>query len=148
MTIARRAFVGAQRGFHRHDIDGNGALPGIDRQYQATAGNAAVNLDHQASGTRIVGIGIGGQWMRQRNVDLAHVVPRDRLGFHARQFAGIDGLLDCDHGGAGFPRAEPDQDRGTCCQCLVVQPENARANSSRIARAGSDVGDDVAAFDE
>ena len=33
-------------------------------------------------------------------------------------------------------------------QRLVVQPENARANPARIARAASDMGDHVAAFDE
>ena len=109
VTIACRAFVGAQRGFHRHDIDGNGALPGIDRQHQAAAGNAAIDFDHQASGARIVGIGIGGERMRQRDVDLADMIARDRFRLHARQFAGIDGLLDRDHGGAGFPRAEAHQ---------------------------------------
>ena len=148
VAIARRAFVGAQRGFHRHDIDGNGALSGIDRQHQAAAGDAAVDLDHQPSGARIVGIGIGGQRLRQRDIDLADMVARDRLGLHAREFAGIDGLLDRDHGGAGFPGAEPDQDRGARRQRLVVQPENPRAKPAGVARAAADMGDDVAALDE
>ena len=80
VAIARRALVGAQRGFHRHDIDGNGALPGIDRQHQAAAGNAAIDLDHQPPGARIVDIGIGRQRLRQRNVDLADMIACDRFG--------------------------------------------------------------------
>ena len=47
MTITRRALVGTQRRFHRHDIHRNGALPGIDRKHEAAAGDAAVDLDHQ-----------------------------------------------------------------------------------------------------
>ena len=77
MTITRRALVRAQRGFNRHDIDRNGALSGIHRQHQAAAGNAAIDLDHQATGAWIIGVGIGGNRMRQRDVDLAHVIPRD-----------------------------------------------------------------------
>src|ERR1035437_9608199 len=72
------------------------------------AGNAAIDLDHQASGAGIVGVGIGGKRMRQRNVDLADMIARDRFGLHARELAGIDGLLDWDDGGAGFPCAGPD----------------------------------------
>ena len=55
VAVARRALVGPQRGFDRHDVDGNGALPGVDRQHQAAAGDAAVDLDHQPPGARIVG---------------------------------------------------------------------------------------------
>ena len=135
VAIARRALVGAQRGFHRHDIDRNGALSGIDRQHEAAAGDAAVDLDHQPSGARIFVIGIGRDRLRQRDVDFADMIARDRLGLRVGEFAGIDGLLDRDHGGAGFPRAEADQDLIALRQRLVVQPENARANSARIARA-------------
>ena len=134
VTIARRTLVGPQRGFHRYDIDGNGALPGIDRQHQAAAGDAAVDLDDEAPGARIVGVGIGGDRLRQRDVDLADMIARDRLGLDAREFAGIDRLLDRDHGGAGFPRAEPDQNGGARHQRLVVQPEDPRANPPRVAR--------------
>src|ERR1700754_4253649 len=41
MAIARRALVGTQCGFHRHDIDRHGALPGIDREHETAAGDAA-----------------------------------------------------------------------------------------------------------
>ena len=54
VAIARRALVGAQRRFHRHDIDRHGTLSGIDRQHEAAAGDAAVDLDHQPPGARIV----------------------------------------------------------------------------------------------
>ena len=135
MTIARRAFVGTQRGFHRHDIDGNGALTGIDRQHQAAAGNAAVDLDHQAPGARIVGVGIGGDRLRQRNVDLADMIARDRLGLDAGEFAGIDRLLDRDHGGAGFPCAEPDQNRGAClpAACRAARKSARESGGCRAA---------------
>src|SRR4051794_285642 len=86
--------------------------------------------------------------MRQRNVDLANVIARDRSGFHARELAGIDGLLDGNYASAGFPGAKADQNRSARYQRLVVQPEDTRANPARIARASSDMGDHVAAFDE
>ena len=120
VPITRRALVGAQCGFHRHDIDGNGALPGIDRQHQPASGNAAIDLDHQPAGARVIAIGISGHGLRQRNIDLADMIARNRCGLDARQFAGIDRLVDGDHDGAGLPRAEPDQDRGACCQWFVV----------------------------
>src|SRR3984957_5329097 len=148
MAIARRAFVVAQRGFHRNDIDGYGALPGVDGEHQPATGNAAIDLDHRPSRARIVAIGLGGERLRQRNIDLADMVARDRFGPDACEFAGIDRLLDRDHNGAGLARTEPDHDGGARQQRLVVQPENAGADPAGIAGAIADMGDDIAAFDE
>jgi len=148
VTVTRRAFVVAKVRFHRHDIDRNGALAGIDREHQTAAGNAAIDLDHQPSGARIVGIGIGRQRLAQRNIDLADVIARDRLGLDAREFTGINGFFDRDHGRTGFPRAKPHQDRSARHQRLVVQPEDTRMKPSRVARRASDMGDHVAPFDE
>ncbi len=65
-----------------------------------------------------------------------------------RQFAGIDRLLDRDHGGARLARAEPDQDLLALGERLVMQPEDAGAQAAGVARASPDMGDDVAALDE
>ena len=148
MAVTRRALLGTQRAFDRDDVDGNGALSGVDRQHQAAAGDAAVDLDHQSSGARIVGIGIGRDRLRQRNVDFAHVIARDRLGLGVGEFAGIDRLLDCNHAGAAFPCAEADQDLIALRQRLVVQPENPGADPSCVARCCAGMRNDVAAFDE
>ena len=108
VAVARRTLVRPQRRFHGHDI-GRNAPAAVDRQHQATAGNAAVDLDHQPSGARIVGIGIGGDRLRQRDLDLADMVARDRGVLRIRQRAGIDRFLDRNHLRAGLAGAEPDQ---------------------------------------
>ena len=143
VAVARRALVGAQRGFHRHDVDRDGALSGVDRQHEAAAGDAAVDLDHQPSGARIVLIGIGRDRLRQRDVDLADMVARDRLGLLVGEFAGIDRLLDRDHVGAGLARAEADQDLSRpSTSGLSCSQKIARANPARVARRGAGMGDD------
>ena len=76
------------------------------------------------------------------------MIARNRLGLLVGEFAGIDGLFDCDHAGAAFPRAEADQDLIALRQRLVVQPENPRPDPPRIARGRAHMGDDIAAFDE
>ena len=93
-------------------------------------------------------IGIGRDRLRQRDVDFADVIARDRLGLGVREFAGIDGLLDRDHAGAAFPRAEPDQDRSPFDSGLSCS-QKIRARIRRVSRGrGADMGDDVAALDE
>src|SRR5207244_975831 len=124
------------------------ALPGIDRQHETAAGDAAVDLDHQTAGARIVAVRIGGDRLRQRDVDLADMIARDRLGFLVRQRAGVDRLFDRDYIGAGLAGAQPNQDGIAPGERLVVQPENAGANAAGVARAGRRMRDDVAALDE
>ena len=135
VAVARRALVGAQRGFHRHDIDRDGALSGIDRQHQPAAGDAAIDLDHQPSGARIVGVGIGRDRLRQRDVDLADMVARDRLGLRVGEFAGIDRLLDGDHGGAAFRacRGGPGSGRPWRAACRAARKS---ARAAAACRAG------------
>ena len=148
VAIACRTLVRTQRGFRRHDIDRHRALPGVDRQHQPAACNAAGNLDHQTPSAGIVAVGIGGDRLRQRDVDLADMVLRDRLVLDARQFSGINRLLDSDHRGAALPGAEPDQDLFAVGERLVVQPENARAQPAGVAWTRAGVGNHVAALDE
>lgn len=71
VAIARGTLVRSQRRFHRHDVDRHCALAGIDRQHQAAAGDASGHFDHEAAGARVLGVGIGGNRIRKRNVDLA-----------------------------------------------------------------------------
>ena len=81
-------------------------MSGVDRQHEAAAGNTAVDLDHQPSGARIVGIRIGRDRLRQRDVDFADMIARNRLGLGAGELAGIDRLFDRDHAGAAFAGAK------------------------------------------
>ena len=148
VAVARRALLGPQRRFHRHDIDRHAALAGIDAQHQPAAGNAAVDLDHQPPGARVVGIGVGRNRLRQRDVDLADMVAPDRRGADAGEFARIDGILDRNHGGAAFHRAEPHQDLVARRQRRIVQPEDARLQPPRVARRGADMRDHIAALEE
>src|SRR5579872_864532 len=78
----------------------------------------------------------------------ADMVARDLLGLDARQFAGIDGLLDRNDVGAALFGAEPHQDLIAFGERLLVKPEDARAKPPRITRARAGMGDHVAAFDE
>src|SRR6185437_412795 len=86
--------------------------------------------------------------LRQRDIDFSDMIARNRLVLAARQFTGIDRLLDIDHDRARFAVGEPDQDLVALGQRLVMQPENTRPQPARVARALADMGDDVAAFDE
>ena len=134
--------------FDRHDVDRDSALTGIDRQYEAATGDPAVDFDHEASGARIFRVGIGRDRLRQRDIDLADMVARDRLRLLVGERAGIDRLLDRHHGRAGLARAETDQDLLALRQWLVVQPEDPRADAAGIARALPGMADNVAALDE
>ena len=139
--VARRTFLGAKCGFDRHDVDRDGALSGVDRQHEAAAGDAAVDLDHQPSGARIVSVRIGRDRLRQRDVDFADMIARNRLGLLVGELAGVDGLFNRDDAGAAFPRAEADQDLVALRQWLVVQPENPGANPPCVARGGAGMRD-------
>jgi hypothetical protein len=85
-------------------------LSRIHRQHEAAARDATLDLDDQPPGPGIIGIGVGGDRLRQRDIDFADMVAGDRLGLDACQFTGVDGLLDRDDAGAALARAEPNQD--------------------------------------
>src|ERR1700739_4099438 len=72
----------------------------------------------------------------------------DRSALVAGEIAGIDGFLDRHHAGARLAGAEPDQDLVALRQGPLVQPENARAQTSRVARIFTRMRNDVAALDE
>src|SRR4029077_18054580 len=76
------------------------------------------------------------------------MVAADRAVLDARQFAGIDRLVDRDHDGARLARAEPNQDRCARRERLVVQPEKPGAEPARIGWAMYNTRDHIAALDE
>ncbi|KAH2775488.1 hypothetical protein KXW38_001952, partial [Aspergillus fumigatus] len=100
------------------------------------------------AGARIVAVRIGGDRLRQREVDLADMIAGDRLVLFIRKRAWIDRLFDRDHIGAALASAEPHQNGIALVERLVVQPENSRADAAGVARSGSRMRDDVAALDE
>src|SRR5262249_48411106 len=84
----------------------------------------------------------------KRDIDLADMVSCDRCILGAGEIAGIDRLLDGDDPRAYFLVAEANEDLISRRQRLVMQPENSRMNSSRVARRRARMRDDVAALDE
>src|SRR3569623_1932701 len=76
------------------------------------------------------------------------MVARDRGACDARKLAWVDCLLDGDHGGAAFHRADADEDGVPGLQRCFMKPENPGVQAAGVARCRVGVGDDVATLKE
>jgi hypothetical protein len=106
----------------------------IERQDEAAAGNAALDVEHDAAGPRIHRIGIDRERAGQREIDLADMILRDRVGLGRRQLAGIDRLLDRHDGAARLRGADPHIEAGADLERRLVQPEHPGPQPMRCLR--------------